>query len=133
MTGDDCFAEDTGLQVFALNGAPGVRSARYAGENKSSEENIDKLLYNLKEEKDRNAQFKTIISIVIGGEYHQFEGICKGKVISERRGEAGFGYDSVFVPSGSEKTFAEMTIEEKNMFSHRKKAFEKLMKFLTQL
>lgn len=130
-TGSDCFAEDTGLEVSSLNGEPGVKSARYAGENKSSEDNIDKLLFNLKEKKNRDAQFKTIISLIIGDEHHLFEGICKGSIIEARRGASGFGYDPIFVPAGSDKTFAEMNLEEKNNFSHRKKAFEKLMNFLT--
>ena len=130
-TGADCFAEDTGLEVASLNGEPGVKSARYAGENKSSEDNIDKLLSELKDKDDRNAQFKTVISIIIDDNQHIFEGICKGSIIAERRGTSGFGYDPIFVPDGSEKTFGEMNLEEKNIFSHRKKAFEKLMNFLT--
>lgn len=131
ITGSNCFAEDTGLMVASLNGEPGVKSARYAGENKSAEENIDKLLFNLKDKSNRKAQFKTIISIIIGDTHHIFDGICKGIITYERKGRSGFGYDSIFVPEGSAKTFAEMTLEEKNIFSHRKKAFEKLMNFLT--
>ena len=131
ISSENCFAEDTGLFVDSLNGEPGVKSARYAGENKSSEENIDKLLFKLKEHNNSEAYFKTIISIIIDDEHHLFEGICKGNIIEERRGASGFGYDPIFVPEGSDKTFAEMTLEEKNIFSHRKKAFEKLMNFLT--
>ena len=131
-TGSDCFAEDTGLEVASLDGEPGVRSARYAGENKSSEDNIDKLLTNLKKKENKKAQFKTVICIIVDDHQHLFEGICKGSIIAERRGESGFGYDPIFVPDGADKTFAEMTLEEKNIFSHRKKAFEKLMNFLTQ-
>ena len=130
-TGSDCFAEDTGLEVFSLNGEPGVKSARYAGENNSSDANIEKLLANLKDKEDKSAQFKTVISIIIDENQHIFEGTCKGSIIAERKGESGFGYDPVFVPEGSDKTFAEMTMEEKNIFSHRKKAFDKLMNFLT--
>lgn len=131
-TGSNCFAEDTGLEVDSLNGEPGVKSARYAGEDKSPDDNIEKLLANLKDKKNRNAQFKTVISIIIDNKQHIFDGICKGTIVEERRGESGFGYDPVFIPDGADKTFAEMTIEEKSIFSHRKKAFEKLMTFLTQ-
>jgi XTP/dITP diphosphohydrolase len=131
-TGSNCFAEDTGLEVDSLNGEPGVKSARYAGEEKSPDDNIEKLLANLKDKKNRNAQFKTVISIIIDNKQHIFDGICKGTIVEERRGESGFGYDPVFVPDDADKTFAEMTIEEKSIFSHRKKAFEKLMTFLTQ-
>ena len=130
MTGINCFSEDTGLEVFALNGEPGVKSARYAGEEKSFDANIDKLLINLAEKSDRKAQFKTIISLIINGEEHKFEGICKGTITKERLGEKGFGYDPVFMPAGFKTTFAEMTLNEKGKISHRARATEKLVKFL---
>ena len=132
-TGKDCFGEDTGLEVTALNGEPGVKSARYAGEGKSSEDNIEKLLSNLKKESNREAQFKTIVCLIINGEEFTFEGICKGTIIEEKRGQSGFGYDPVFIPDGSKKTFAEMTMAEKNIFSHRKKAIDSLVQFLKSM
>ena len=131
LTNDDCFAEDTGLEVAALNGEPGVKSARYAGENRSFENNIDKLLTNLKNKENRKAQFRTVVCLIIRGEEKLFEGICKGSIIAERSGVSGFGYDAVFVPDGSIKTFAEMSLTEKNIFSHRRIAIEKLNTFLT--
>jgi XTP/dITP diphosphohydrolase len=130
LTGKDCFSEDTGLEVETLNREPGVKSARYAGEGKSDADNIQKLLSNLINENNRRAQFRTVISLIIAGKEHQFEGICKGTITREQRGEKGFGYDPVFIPDGSEKTFAEMSIEEKNKYSHRKKATQKLITFL---
>lgn len=133
LKGIDCFSEDTGLEVTALNGEPGVKSARYAGEGRSFEANIDKLLTNLAEHADRTARFRTVISLLIDGVETQFEGICEGLITKERRGVGGFGYDPVFIPAGSEKTFAEMTREEKNQFSHRGKATEKLVVFLNKL
>jgi len=133
MTGEDCFSEDTGLEVESLNGEPGVKSARYAGENRSFDNNIDKLLLSLKNKENRQAQFRTVISLRLKGKEYKFEGICKGSIIAERKGTNGFGYDPVFVPDGSVKTFAEMTMEEKNQFSHRKKAVEKLVDFLGQI
>ena len=126
----DCFSEDTGLEVETLNGEPGVKSARYAGEIRSFEDNIDKLLMNLEGKGNRTAQFRTIICIIINGKENIFEGICKGTIIAERRGDSGFGYDSVFIPEGADKTFAEMQLEEKNQYSHRKKAMNKLIVFL---
>jgi len=130
MTGVNCFSEDTGLEVPALGGEPGVRSARYAGEVKSFDKNIEKLLLNLQDIPRREAQFRTVICLIINGTEHFFEGVCKGRIISEKRGNAGFGYDPVFVPDGSEKTFAEMSMEEKNQFSHRRKATDLLVTFL---
>ena len=130
ITNDDCFSEDTGLEVESLNGEPGVKSARYAGENRSFENNIDKLLTNLINKENRKAQFRTVICLIIEGEEKFFEGICKGTIIAKRKGASGFGYDPVFVPEGSTKTFAEMRLDEKNLFSHRKKAMEKLTTFL---
>lgn len=129
-TAKDCFAEDTGLEVYALNGDPGVRSARYAGENISFEKNIDLLLNNLTNIEERKCHFKTIICLIIKGEEYTFEGICKGAIIHKRRGNNGFGYDAVFVPDGSNYTFAEMDMDEKNRFSHRKKAMDQLIEFL---
>lgn len=128
----NALADDTGLEVIALDGAPGVLSARYAGNNKSSEDNINLLLSNLKDEKSRKAQFRTIITLILEGKVKQFEGIVKGQVIKERRGSKGFGYDSVFVPDGYESTFAEMDAEEKNEISHRGIAIRKLVEYLNK-
>ena len=133
LTGLACFSEDTGLEVKALNGAPGVKSARYAGEEKSFENNIDKLLSELKDKKDRSAQFRTVVCLIIDGQQYLFEGICKGRIIEERLGESGFGYDPVFVPEGADKTFAQMSLQEKNMYSHRRLAADKLVVFLNNL
>ena len=130
MTGMDCFSEDTGLEVEALNGEPGVKSARYAGEGKSSENNIDKLLLKLGENQNRKARFRTIISLILEGKEYMFEGICDGHIAKERKGEKGFGYDAVFCPLNSDKSFAEMGLQEKNQFSHRKKAADKMISFL---
>ncbi|HEU4574761.1 MAG TPA: RdgB/HAM1 family non-canonical purine NTP pyrophosphatase [Chitinophagaceae bacterium] len=130
LTGINCFSEDTGLEVAALKGEPGVKSARYAGEDKSFEKNIDKLLEKLGNHPHREARFRTIISLIIDGTETQFEGICTGQITSEKRGTSGFGYDPVFVPDGAGKTFAEMSMDEKNQYSHRKKATEKLVAFL---
>jgi XTP/dITP diphosphohydrolase len=130
LTHKNCFSEDTGLEVEALNGEPGVKSARYAGEGRSFDNNIDKLLQNLSDKSNRNARFKTVISLVLNDKEYFFEGICAGKIITERKGRNGFGYDPVFIPNGSTKSFAEMTMDEKSMFSHRKKAMEKLVEFL---
>ncbi|MBC7629757.1 RdgB/HAM1 family non-canonical purine NTP pyrophosphatase [Ferruginibacter sp.] len=130
LTNQNCFSEDTGLEVPFLNGEPGVKSARYAGDNRSFEANIDKLLNNMISSLNRKAQFRTVISLILNGKEIQFEGICKGVILKERRGGKGFGYDPVFVPEGSKKTFAEMTMEEKNHFSHRKKAMTKMIEFL---
>ncbi|MFM2116975.1 MAG: RdgB/HAM1 family non-canonical purine pyrophosphatase [Bacteroidota bacterium] len=126
----DCFSEDTGLEVEALNGAPGVKSARYAGEPSNTRANIEKLLHQLKNKQNRKAQFRTVISLLQNGVEKQFEGICKGEITLEPSGENGFGYDPVFIPEGSTKTFAEMNIEEKNEYSHRRKAVEKLVAHL---
>ena len=130
MTNKSCFSEDTGLEVSVLNGEPGVKSARYAGDDKSFEANIDKLLDKLSNYEDRNAKFRTIISLIINGEETQFEGICIGVILKKRKGSMGFGYDAVFVPDGSDLSFGEMTIEEKGQFSHRKKAMIKLIDYL---
>ena len=132
-TGKNCFGEDTGLEITALHGEPGVYSARYAGENKSSEKNMEKLLLNLKPYEDRSAQFRTVIFLILEDKEYFFEGICKGTIAFEPKGNQGFGYDPVFVPDNSTKTFAEMTLSEKNIHSHRKKAMTKLVTFLNQL
>jgi XTP/dITP diphosphohydrolase len=130
LTGKDCFSEDTGLETEALNGEPGVKSARYAGDGRSFDANIEKLLFNLHKNTNRKARFRTVISLITGGKEFLFEGVCNGVIINEKSGSNGFGYDPVFVPEGSSKTFAEMSIEEKAAFSHRKKALEKLIRFL---
>lgn len=132
MTGISCFSEDTGLEVFALNGEPGVKSARYAGEDKSFDKNINKLLNKLKDKTDTSAQFRTVISLIMDNKETLFEGVCPGKIIFEKKGEKGFGYDPVFVPDGSDKTFGEMELDEKNIYSHRKKATERLLAYLTK-
>ena len=132
LTGGNCFSEDTGLEVDALNGEPGVKSARYAGEDKAFDKNIDKLLTKLGNTDQRTARFRTVISLLWKGQEFLFEGICEGAIIHERKGKQGFGYDPVFVPAGSTRTFAEMTMEEKGAFSHRKKAADKLVSFLQQ-
>jgi XTP/dITP diphosphohydrolase len=130
LTKEDCFAEDTGLEVTALNGAPGVKSARYAGEERDAQKNIALLLENLKDKQNREARFKTVISLIWKGKEYFFTGICEGTILSQPRGSGGFGYDAAFMPLGATKTFAEMTIEEKNQYSHRKKAIDLLKKFL---
>ena len=132
LTNQNCFSEDTGLETEALNGEPGVLSARYAGEGRSFDANINKLLNALQQKENRKAQFRTVISLMYNGQEHLFEGICKGQIIAERKGNNGFGYDPVFMPDGANKTFAEMTMEEKNKYSHRKKAMAKLIAFLSQ-
>lgn len=128
----NCFSEDTGLEITALNGAPGVISARYAGDLKNGEANIDKVLRNLNNHQQRTARFRTIISLWWNANEFQFEGICEGNIIEERRGTEGFGYDAIFMPSGSKLTFAQMTMEQKNCYSHRRKAADKLVLFLQQ-
>lgn len=133
ITATNCFSEDTGLEVNVLNGEPGVKSARYAGEGRSFDANIEKLLSNLAGKSDRTARFRTVISLLIDGTETLFEGICEGRIIEKKRGLQGFGYDPVFIPTGSDKTFAEMDIAEKNRFSHRKKATEKLVAFLNTI
>lgn len=130
ITHKDCFGEDTGLEVEALNGEPGIKSARYAGENRSFEANIEKLLNNLKLKSNKAARFRTVISLILNGKEYFFEGICPGKIVLAKKGTNGFGYDPVFTPDGSNKTFAEMDMEEKNKFSHRKKAVQQLIDFL---
>jgi XTP/dITP diphosphohydrolase len=133
MTGLDCFSEDTGLEVNALNAEPGVKSARYAGDGRSFNANIEKLLINLAGKQDRSARFRAVISLLIAGQETLFEGISEGRIIEEKRGEQGFGYDPVFIPAGATKTFAEMSREEKTLYSHRARAIEKLVAFLNNL
>lgn len=132
LTGLNCFSEDTGLEIAALGGEPGVRSARYAGEGRSSDENIEKVLLNLESAANRRARFRTVISLLWEGREYLFEGICEGEITREKRGPGGFGYDPVFLPSGSKRTFGEMSTTEKNTFSHRKKAADQLVLFLQQ-
>lgn len=128
--GLDCFADDTGLEVEALSGAPGVHSARYAGTPGDDRKNVDMLLENLKNAADRNARFRTVITLITDGREKQFEGVVNGKIINERRGNSGFGYDPVFVPNGYVTTFAEMAEEEKNRISHRGISIRKFADFL---
>lgn len=129
----NCFADDTGLEVESLNGAPGVYSARYAGNDVNAEKNIEKLINNLKNKTNRNAQFRTVIALNLSGQQYLFEGICKGKIISGKQGNNGFGYDPIFIPDGYTKTFAEMNLSEKGTISHRGKAIQQLIQFLNKL
>lgn len=133
MTGHSCFSEDTGLEVMALGGAPGVLSARYAGEQKSAADNIAKLLQELKGKTDRSARFRTVISLIIDGEEHQFEGVSQGRILEQAQGSEGFGYDPVFAPDGQDRSFAEMSLAEKNQYSHRARAFAGLAAYLKKL
>ncbi|WP_242131799.1 non-canonical purine NTP diphosphatase [Aestuariivivens marinum] len=126
----DCFADDTGLEVESLNGAPGVLSARYAGEHRSDNDNMDKLLLNLKNRNNRNAQFKTVISLNLNNGNYIFTGICKGEITPTKQGEKGFGYDPIFKPKGYNDTFAQMDLTLKNRISHRGKAISQLIAFL---
>ena len=128
----NCFADDTGLEIESLDFRPGVNSARYAGPDKSAAENIDKVLAELEGETKRNAQFRTIITLILNSSTFTFEGIVQGEIILEKRGENGFGYDPIFVPEGEIRTFAEMSLEEKNKHSHRARAFEKMIVFLSE-
>lgn len=126
----NCFADDTGLEIEALNGEPGVLSARYAGDMKDSEENIKKVLEKLKDKSNRKARFRTIISLIINGNKYAFEGIAKGEMLTEKHGADGFGYDPIFKPEGFDVSFAEMSLDEKNKISHRGRATQKLVEFL---
>jgi XTP/dITP diphosphohydrolase len=128
--GYDCFADDTGLEVEALGGKPGVYSARYAGPGRNSEDNMTQLLEQLSEIKDRRARFRTVISLIVGGKELLFEGVAEGVILEARRGSGGFGYDPVFLPEGYDRTFAELSPEEKNIISHRGKAFRKMVAYL---
>jgi XTP/dITP diphosphohydrolase len=132
-TGLDVFADDTGLEVEALNGKPGVHSARFAGENKDPSDNIVKLLSMLGNNTNREARFRTVIALIMNDKEYLFEGVVKGRIITEKRGGGGFGYDPVFIPEGKSQTFAEMDSEEKNLISHRGRAVEKLVLFLQQV
>ena len=130
--GYNCFADDTGLEVESLNGEPGAYSARYAGEEKNNDANIEKLLKNLKEKHNRSARFKTVIALSLNDHESLFTGICKGEITEEKRGEKGFGYDPIFLPEGKNKTFAEMNSHEKNEISHRARAFKQLVSYLSE-
>lgn len=133
MFNKNCFAEDTGLEVEALNNAPGVYSARYAGGHKNHTDNINLLLKNLENITNRKARFKTVIALIYNGKKYVFEGISEGTIIEKPKGDKGFGYDPVFIPIGNTKTFAELNMEEKNKVSHRAKAFQQLKNFLFSL
>ena len=125
-----CFADDTGLEVEALDGAPGVYSARYAGESNDAEANMNKLLHNLTGKSNRNAQFRTVIALIIEGEERLFEGIVRGTIAEERQGKEGFGYDPIFIPEGCNESFAQMAAAEKNSMSHRSRAAAALNEYL---
>ncbi len=128
----DCFSEDTGLEIKALNGAPGVITARYAGEQRDNQANMAKVISELKEKTDRSAQFRTVIALFINEEQHLFEGIVKGKIALSQSGQEGFGYDPIFIPEGHDISFAEMDSSAKNAISHRGRAVQKLMAFLEE-
>ncbi len=132
LTTKNCFSEDTGLEVAALKGEPGVKSARYAGDGRDFQQNIDKLLTNLQGHTNRKAQFRTVVSLILDNKEYLFEGICEGQITEDQKGNQGFGYDPVFIPDGATKCFAEMSVDEKNKYSHRKKAVAKLIKFLSE-
>lgn len=131
--GYDCFADDTGLEVEALNGEPGIYSARYAGEQRDAEDNMNKLLKELQPHQNRNAHFKTVIALQLNGNLQTFTGICKGEITATKQGEKGFGYDPIFKPNNYTQTFAEMNLELKNKIGHRGKAVTKLILFLNTL
>ena len=128
-----CFSEDTGLEIDALNGEPGVYSARYAGEKATYEDNVNKVLSAMQGQGNRKARFKTVITYYSGGTYVQFEGITEGTILETPRGASGFGYDPIFEPAGSSKSYAEMDMDEKNSYSHRKKSFVKFANHLKQM
>lgn len=131
--GYDCFADDTGLEVQALNGDPGVYSARYAGEQRNADDNINKLLNELKPHANRHAQFKTVIALHLNGKLQTFTGICEGDITQTKQGDKGFGYDPIFKAKGYTKTFAEISLEEKNTIGHRGKAVKQLIDFLNSI
>ena len=131
QTGINCFADDSGLLVDALDGAPGVYSARYAGEHKNDNDNIEKLIKDLQGQNNRNAHFKTVMALIIDGKENLFAGKIEGQIISEKRGSNGFGYDPIFIPNGYTETFAEMSSDLKNVISHRAQAMKKLVEFIT--
>jgi XTP/dITP diphosphohydrolase len=129
--GYNCFADDTGLEIESLNEEPGIYSARYAGPQRDANDNMDKVLVNLKDKQNRNAHFKTVIALIINGKKTLFEGIAKGEITETKSGSEGFGYDPIFKPKGYNITFSEMELEEKNTISHRGKAVRLLTDFLT--
>lgn len=131
LTGANVFADDTGLEVEALGGAPGVYSARFAGEHASDQDNVAKLLLDMSDREDRKARFRTVIALIINQEEHLFDGVCNGVILTEPQGDGGFGYDPIFRPDESDRAFAEMTMEEKNEISHRGRATRQLVEFLT--
>ncbi|PWI30443.1 non-canonical purine NTP pyrophosphatase [Flavobacteriaceae bacterium LYZ1037] len=131
--GYDCFADDTGLEVKALNGEPGVYSARYAGTQRDANDNMNLLLENLKDKPNRQAQFKTVVALNLHGELRTFTGICEGNITHEKQGEQGFGYDPIFKAKGFIKTFAEISLEEKNTIGHRGKAVKQLVNYLNKI
>lgn len=131
--GFDCFADDTGLEVTALDGAPGIYSARYAGPQRNAEDNMRKLLMNLKPFSDRSARFKTVIALFLNGQLHEFRGICKGSITTGKAGDQGFGYDPIFKPDGYDLTFAQMDMGLKNNIGHRGKAVQQLIEFLKEV
>lgn len=133
ITKQNCFSEDTGLEIDALNGAPGVHSARYAGTDRNFNANIEKVLANLKNNENRKAQFRTVICLIWNEKEYYFEGICRGQIAEQNSGTAGFGYDPIFIPEGATKSFAEMTMDEKNTYSHRQKAVTQLFSFLQSI
>lgn len=130
--GKDCFADDTGLEIDALNGEPGVFSARYAGDGRSFEDNMNKVLENLKDKTNRKAKFKTVIALIYKEKKYFFEGVVNGTITTDKKGSEGFGYDPIFLPDGYDKTYAELSLEEKNEMSHRAIATKKLIEFLKQ-
>jgi len=132
FTNEDCFGEDTGLEVDALDGEPGVKSARYAGEERDFRKNLQLLLKNMEGVEDRKARFRTVIALHWKSDFHFFEGVCQGEILLQPIGELGFGYDPIFKPEGGQKSFAQMTLSEKNIFSHRRKAMDQLVKFLRE-
>lgn len=133
LTKQNCFSEDTGLEIDALNGAPGVHSARYAGADRNFNANIEKVLTNLNNIENRTAQFRTVICLIWEQKEYYFEGICRGHIAEQNSGNAGFGYDPIFIPKGATKSFATMTMEEKNTYSHRQKAVTQLFTFLQSM
>jgi XTP/dITP diphosphohydrolase len=133
MTNQNCFSEDTGLEIATLGGEPGVKSARYAGEERDFQANIDLVLSKMVGINDRTAQFRTVICLIWEQKEYYFEGICKGRILTAMQGEKGFGYDPIFVPDGAAKSFASMTMEEKNQYSHRQKAVTQLFEFLRMI
>ena len=132
MTQQNCFSEDTGLEILALDGAPGVKSARYAGENSNPQANIDLVLSKMTGVENRTAQFRTVICLIWENQTYYFEGICKGQILNNMQGENGFGYDPIFIPLGFDRTLAQMSLQEKNSLSHRAIAFQKMLEFLKE-